>query len=96
MSRIISIWSSESVDFGARPQAQQADEKLKTLLADGTSSLRLQKLAVPGQQEELFCEISSNIVRAFVPKALRETIFTALHNVAHPDIRSTRHLITRR
>lgn len=95
LSRINSIWSTETIDFKALSESQNADAELQSLLLNETS-LRLKKLAVPGQNEELFCDISSSIVRPFVPKSMRKSIFTALHNIAHPGIRSTRRLLQKR
>jgi hypothetical protein len=41
-------------------------------------------------------DVSSGVMRQFVPKPLREEVFTAIHNLAHPGVRATRRLIASR
>ncbi|GFT33666.1 retrovirus-related Pol polyprotein from transposon 412 [Nephila pilipes] len=46
-----------------------------------------------GHALELFCDVSREKVRPFVPKKLRFEVFCSLHNLSHPGIRATKRLI---
>lgn len=75
-------------------KAQSDDIELKSLISksDDTSFV-LQKLHIPLENVDLWCEISTNTNRPFVPSILRRTVFDSLHNLSHPGIRATRKLI---
>lgn len=53
LSRICSTWSANSIDFGEIAEAQQNDDELKALL-EGSTTLQLHKLTVPGQRNQIF------------------------------------------
>ncbi|GFY65666.1 transposon Tf2-9 polyprotein [Trichonephila inaurata madagascariensis] len=42
---------------------------------------------------EIFCDVSIEKVRPYVPKELRYEVFRSLHNLSHPGIRTTKRLI---
>lgn len=64
--------------------AQREDEELRTLL-DSNTSLILRKFILSGTGSSLYCDCSTDVIRPFVPKALRRKIFEAVHNLAHPS-----------
>lgn len=76
-------------------QEQQADEELKELLKAGTRSLQLKKLRLDNSDITVYCDISKEHVRPYVPKMLRKRIFDVTHGAAPPSNR-TRKLISRR
>lgn len=75
---------------------QESDEELKGLITSNSSSLILKKLRCDGQDTHLYCDISGNDVRPYVPAQLRRQIFDTVHNMAHPSIKSTQKIIARR
>jgi len=75
---------------------QETDEELKKLLQDGTHSLQLKKLRLDNTDTSIYCDISAEEVRPYVPKTLRKQIFDTTHGLSHPSGRSTKHLISKR
>ena len=76
--------------------AQQSDPELKQLTVMGTSSLRLTHLKLPGCKHELVCDNTTEILRPFVPKALRRKVFATLHSLSHPGANATAKLVAER
>jgi hypothetical protein len=48
------------------------------------------------QGTELLCNVSRGSIRPLVPEQDMPVVFQAIHGVAHPSIRATRHLIVAR
>jgi transposase InsO family protein len=80
------------VDYFKMAAAQQQCEESLQLAA--SSSLQVQRRRVRGM--ELLCDVSTAVVRPIVPAACRREVFTAMHYLAHPGIRATRRMVTRR
>ena len=53
------------------------------------SSLQMKRLAFPGIRTQLWCDVSLQRPRIFVPLAWRQRIFNAMHGLAHPSRRTT-------
>lgn len=87
LSRISTIDFPSTVDFVALAQAQSDDAELKQLMEDKKFSFK--RCKIPNTNDELICETSTNSVRPFVPESFRKQIFSEVHNMAHPGIRST-------
>lgn len=94
LSRIEGI--SIPPDFATLAHAQQGDTELQDLLQNRSSSLKLEKVPVPGSMVSLYCDVSLSRPRPFVPKDLRQQIFNSCHSMSHPGSRSTTKLITER
>lgn len=77
-------------------QAQTDDEELKEILQSDCSSLDLRKLRFQDSDATLYCDVSTNDVRPYVPKSLRRRIFDTVHNFSHPSGKTTRKLIGQR
>jgi len=75
---------------------QETDEELKKLLQDGTHSLQLRKLRLDDTDTSIYCDISAEEIRPYMPKSLRNQIFDTTHGLSHPSERSTKHLISKR
>ena len=45
---------------------------------------------------QLLCDISTGHVRPLIPTEDRQSVFEAIHNVAHPGTRATRRLVSAR
>ena len=81
------------IDFKAIGEAQQYDSEL-TQLQLSTSSLQLQPLPIPTSNLKLLCNMSTKVLRPYIPHQFRCTIFDSLHSLLYPSIRATQHLIT--
>lgn len=93
LSRIEEI--SQPVNAERIASAQQADQELQQLQEAG-SSLRLDKVKIPGSQNYLYCDVSGNIERPFVPQELRKAVFDSLHSLSHPGANATARLVSER
>ncbi|GBN83606.1 Transposon Tf2-6 polyprotein [Araneus ventricosus] len=87
LSRIESI-STSPMAYEDIARSQQDDEELDLLLKQPTS-LSLQKLQVPNTDVMLYCDISTQVIRPYIPKTHRYQVFRNLHDLAHPGVRAT-------
>ncbi|GBN91540.1 hypothetical protein AVEN_93307-1 [Araneus ventricosus] len=76
-------------------RSQQNDEELDLLLKEPTS-LTLKKLQVPNTDVMLYCDISTQVIRPYIPKTNRYQVFRNLYELAHPGVRATVRLICSR
>ena len=76
--------------------AQENDEELNDIINSDTSALQLKKIRFPDYDAEIYCDVSGDIVRPYVPKSLRRDVFNALHGLSHPGIRVTQKLVKSR
>ncbi|GBN45796.1 hypothetical protein AVEN_162358-1, partial [Araneus ventricosus] len=91
LSRIESI-STSPLAYEDIARSQQDDEELDLLLKQPIS-LTLQKLQVPNTDVMLYCDISTQVIRPYIPKTHRYQVFRNLHDLAHPGVRATVRLI---
>lgn len=98
LSRIENEEISEiySMDYKLLNEKQKTDSELKLLLTDDRTSLELKLLEVPGTKYNIYCDVSTNKTRPFIPLELRKTYFKLIHNLNHPGIKATTKLITDR
>ncbi|GBO05113.1 Transposon Ty3-I Gag-Pol polyprotein [Araneus ventricosus] len=94
LSRIESI-STYLLAYEDIARSQQDDEELDLLIKQSTS-LTLQKLQVPNTDVMLYCDISTQVIRPYIPKTHRYQVFRNLHYLAHPGVRATVRLICSR
>ena len=92
LSRIEAI--GKAVDHQTLAAAQENDNELSDIVNSGTTALRLKKIRFPGHDAEIYCDVSADIVRPYVPKSLRRYVFNSLHELSHPGIRATQKLVT--
>ena len=87
---------TQKIDLKTIIDAQQSDEELKKLLSssEANNSFNLKNIVVPIENKPVCCEVSTSKNRPYLPKTLRSTIFSIIHNLSHPSIRVTRKLIT--
>nr|XP_011312634.1 PREDICTED: uncharacterized protein LOC105272276 [Fopius arisanus] len=70
-------------------QQQELDEELSALIASNFS-LNLQKLTLESGVS-ILCDISSGVVRPYIPATLRKQAFDSVHGLAHPSGKTTSH-----
>ncbi|UYV79706.1 K02A2.6-like [Cordylochernes scorpioides] len=67
-------------------EAQAVDQELQALLtSENRSSLQLEKVQIPETNISLYCDASTVKPRPFVPASCRPIIFSAYHNLSHPE-----------
>ena len=80
------------VDFAALTRAQESCKEVAAM--HGNSSLVVEKVEVAGVA--LWCDISTAQLRPLVPDAHCQTVFAAVHGLAHPGIRATKRMVASR
>ena len=86
-------------DLNTLKQAQDSDVQLQFLLEKqrgSTAKFQLAQENISLSNIQLWCEISSPIPRIYIPVPLRLVIFSNFHNISHPGVRSTQHLLKTR
>lgn len=97
LSRIQNINDKGDINFEILAEAQESDQQLQSYLKEkeGTS-LNLKVLNVPNSTVKIYCDVSQETVRPFVPTAFRQIIMNKLHGLSHPGTRATTKLISQR
>ncbi|GFS88592.1 hypothetical protein TNCV_1461951 [Trichonephila clavipes] len=95
LSRVSAITFPSQIDYDCIAETQQTDQELHTLIASGTS-LKLKKVTFPNSSTEIMCDLSTGTARPYIPKQHRQDVFSAMHNLSHPGIRRSVHLIKQR
>ncbi|GFT31795.1 retrovirus-related Pol polyprotein from transposon 297 [Trichonephila clavipes] len=95
LSRVSAITFLSQIDYDCIAETQQTDQELHTLIASGTS-LELKKVTFPNSSTEIMCDLSTGTARPYIPKQHRQDVFSAMHNLSHPGIRRSVHLMKQR
>jgi len=66
------------------------------LLAKDNHGLKLQRLTWGPEQAKVYCEMSTDAIRPYLPKSLRERVFGLFHSVSHPGAKSSVRLVRQR
>ena len=74
---------STLVDFQALAKAQP----------DTDNSLSFTNISMPMFSDQLLCDASTGTPCPFIPETFRLTVYNSLHNISHPGIRASKHLI---
>lgn len=90
LSRVETIEMPTVLNALTIKEAQQQDEELHGLLR-GSTSLKLQPMII--ENSKIYCDISTGIVRPYIPNNLRKDVFNLVHGLSHPSGRITVHEI---
>lgn len=93
LSRLEAI-DSQPIDFESVAVKQQTDPELQHLLSDPNTSLCLKIFKTHLASTPIFCDISTQKIRPFIPKEFRQEIISKFHSTSHPGIRSTTKLVS--
>lgn len=95
LSRIEAITVPAIIDYETIAIDQQCDVELQQLLST-SSSLKLEPRKTSLASVPLYCDVSQNKVRPYIPLQHRQAVLKHIHGLAHPGIRSTRRLVADR
>ena len=56
----------------------------------------MKEVPIPNSRHHLLCDISTGTPRPVVPSSWQRKVFDVTHNLAHPGIRATRRLVSRK
>lgn len=97
LSRIEVIACPDSVQYLEIAQAQVADAELAKLISAGdTSYVQMKRMNLSNTNDTIYCETSTRNIRPYIPVQFRKDIFDNFHNLAHPGVRATRALISKK
>lgn len=94
MSRVEHI--SLEDDYVELAAHQQQDDELRLLLRNNSTSLKLEKITLPGTNVTIICDMSTGKARPFLPSSLRRKIFDRLHSLSHPGPKASARLVSDR
>jgi hypothetical protein len=86
--------SVSGFDFADLAEAQANDPELQAAVT-AVTGLRWERFPTTGSTS-LLCDVSTGRPRPWVPSSLRQRIFSIIHELSHPSIRSTQRLVTDR
>ncbi|GFY29810.1 hypothetical protein TNCV_1813841 [Trichonephila clavipes] len=92
MFSLVFLQSPSQVKLTMTVETQQTHQELHTLIASGTS-LELKKVTFPNSSTEIMCDLSTGTARPYIPKQHHQDVFSAMHNLSHPGIRRSVHLM---
>ena len=69
---------------------------LRLQSSPSSTSLQLEPVPLSMSESTILCDTSTGVARPVVPKDYRRTFFESLHNLSHPSIWATQHLLTAR
>jgi hypothetical protein len=75
--------------------SQDGNDELRTLLGS-TTTLRLEKLSLPGTMVSIYCDTSARRPRSYVPAPLQLQVFQSVHDLLHPGTKETAKLAVQR
>jgi len=93
LSRVEELESS--IDYRALAVAQEQDPELREL-RQGTTSLQLKLVQIPGTNTPITCDVSTTAARPFVTHQFRKAAFNSVHRLSHPGVKATVKLATQR
>ena len=81
------------LDYAALAVTQEADVDLQRL---HKTACGLQLQHMPVADTTMWCDVSTGRPHPLVPEQWRRTVFSTLHDLAHPSVRATSKLVTQR
>ena len=93
LSRIEPI--ETKVNFPQLAESQRNDPELLDYLT-GDSALQLKQVAIPGTNDLVYCDLSTQQARPFVTQPFRRAAFATVHGLSHPGAKATIQLATKR
>lgn len=96
LSRVDSLRLPCEIELFELARHQKDDPQLPNLLNSSTTSLKLKRLILGSDHSEVFCEISGEAFRPYIPITLRRKVFNLFHTPAHPSAKITDRTIRQR
>ena len=93
----ISFSSHQNIDYERLAAVQKQDDYVRSLMDGSTeTALQLQEFPINDGMTTILCDTSTSYVRPIVPRTFQRLIFDTIHNISHPGIKATKHLIQKR
>lgn len=96
LSRVDAIIFPSEITLAEFAETQNSCPELKNFLENKNTSLNFKKIMFGKENDFIFCDLSSEVLRLFVPASLRDRVFQLLHSPAHPGAKVTDRIIRKR
>lgn len=96
LSRVETISCPTIIDYTELAESQSSDEYLQHALQESVDNLQFKQFYLPDCKKQIYCEISANRIRPYLPKKFRIIAFHSVHNLSHPGIKCTKRLLKQR
>lgn len=96
MSRIEAFRLPAQFKLSHLSNEQSRDDELKQLLASPNSTLSLKRLTWGPDHTPIYCDLTGEEIRPYIPVSLREEVIQLFHAPAHPSAKVTDRLIRQR
>ena len=93
LSRVETISCPTVLDYDRIAELQETDAYVTACNANNTDCIPLKKLYLPTCNKPVYCDVSHEIIRPYIPQEFRRVAFDSIHNLSHPGIRATRKLV---
>lgn len=94
LSRIETISCPTMLDYTELAESQSSDEYLQQVLRQvSDDKLQFKQFYVPDCEKKIYCEISTNRIRPYLPEKFRLIAFYSVHNLSHPGIKCSKRLL---
>lgn len=86
--------TSDVLDFSAIAAMQVGDVELSELRQ--SPNFEFKEIPLEGTSGIIICDVSTGNSRPYIPLPFRRSVFNSVHKLAHPGIRATQKLISKR
>lgn len=84
------------LNYAELSSAQENDQELQEFLSSSETNLKLQRVHYPPANKYIYCDLSTETPRPFLPEPFRKPAFNSVHNLAHPGVKATVHMVCQR
>ncbi|KAG5327610.1 YG31B protein, partial [Pseudoatta argentina] len=95
-SRIEAIRLPAEIELNELAQQQEQDEELRSIRESPEFPLTMKRIQWGPTHTTLYCEMTDDAIRPYIPASLRDRVFHMSHNAAHPGPKVTDRLIRQR
>lgn len=93
LSRVETIVCPTTIDYAALAEAQSRDEYINS---GSNDNVRLKGFDIPNYNKQVYCDVSTDHIRPYLPDAFRRIAFNSVHDLSHPGIRTTRRMVSQK
>ena len=96
LSRVEAIHMPTEWSLSELAAAQKDDKELKSLISSPDCSLNFRKIHWDSGHSSLYCDLTGENLRPYIPAPIRKGVFKLFHSPAHPGPKVTDRVIRRR
>ena len=96
LSRIEAIRLPVEIELNELAQKQEQDEELRSIRESPDFPLSMKRIQWGPTHTTLYCEMTGEAIRPYIPASLRDRVFHLFHDAAHPGPKVTDRVIRQR